>query len=279
MIGIKANAHDFYLGNIYYKFIDNQTAVAVTYEDSYNDPDDEVYSGAVTIPSSVTYNGRTYSVKAIGDEAFKNCPTLTSITIPSSVTSIGYRAFYYCSGLATITIPNSVTSIGGQAFSSTAWYQNKSDGLVYAGKVAYRYKGTMPSNTSITLTSGTKGIAGEAFWNCSGLKSITIPNTVTNIGDQAFYGCTSLTDPTIPSSVVSIGARAFQGCTSLVEMVIPNSVTSIGEYAFNSSGLNVITLPNSISTIEHATFAWCLVLVTMRFPNVPIFQVLIFLIL
>ena len=62
---------------------------------------------SVTIPDSVT---------SIGDFAFRGCSGLTSITIPDSVTSIGNQAFYYCSALTSITIGNGVTSIGSQAF-------------------------------------------------------------------------------------------------------------------------------------------------------------------
>ena len=79
-----------------------------------------------------------------------------------------------------------MTRIGSEAFDGTAWFNNQSDGLVYAGKVAYRYKGTMAAGTHITIEEGTLGIADVAFFDCSGLTSVTIPNSVTNIGDGAF---------------------------------------------------------------------------------------------
>ncbi len=58
------------------------------------------------------------SVTSIGDEAFYDCDSLTTITIPDSVTSIGEYAFLHCSNLTSITIPASVTSIGYNAFRS-----------------------------------------------------------------------------------------------------------------------------------------------------------------
>jgi len=188
---------------------------------------------SVTIPNSVT---------SIGSCAFSGCSGLTSLSIPNGVTTIGSYAFQNCSGLTSIEIPNSVTSIGSYAFDGTAWYNNQPEGLVYIGKVAYKYKGTMPKNTVIDLEEGTLGIAGDAFYNCSGLTFITIPNSVTSIGYYAFSGCSGLTSVTIGNSVTSIGSYAFDGCSGLTSVTIPGSVTSIGEYAFYyCSGLKEIT--------------------------------------
>ena len=75
------------------------------------------YSGEVVIPESVEFKGVTHSVTSIGDNAFRYCSGLTSVTIGSGVTSIGEWAFAYCDGLTSVTIPNSVTSIGDWAFS------------------------------------------------------------------------------------------------------------------------------------------------------------------
>ncbi len=73
------------------------------------------YSGKVTIPSTVTYNGTTYTVTGIGRNAFRE-QSVSSVSIPNSVTSIGYASFYKCSSLTSVNIPNSVTSIDSYAF-------------------------------------------------------------------------------------------------------------------------------------------------------------------
>ena len=183
----------------------------------------------------------------IAGSAFPN--GLTAIDIPNSVTNIGDNAFFNCSGLTTITIPNSVTSIGVDAFYGTGWYDNQPDGLVYAGKVAYKYKGTMPDNTSITIEDGTVGITESAFSGCSGLTSITIPNGVT-----------------------SIERSTFQYCENLTSVEIPNSVTSIGFYAFSYSGLTSITIPSSMMSIGLEAFEGCSSLMSVSIPNANIGQ-------
>ena len=68
------------------------------------------------IPSQITYKGISYNVTSIGDSAFWQCSSMTSIKLPSSVTSIGDSAFWQCSGLISVEIPSSVTSIGARAF-------------------------------------------------------------------------------------------------------------------------------------------------------------------
>ena len=150
----------------------------------------EVFIGCSSLTSVTISN----SVTCIGLSMFMDCESLTNVSIPNSVTTISPWAFKGCSSLVTINIPNSVTSIGELAFDGTAWFENQPDGLVYAGLVAYKYKGTMPSGTSINLRNGTLGIAGSAFSGCSELASVTIPTSVISIGYEAFSGCSNLNE-------------------------------------------------------------------------------------
>ncbi len=181
----------------------------------------------VTIPNSVT---------EIGWSAFDGCTALTSVTIPNSVTKIGSGAFEGCTGLTSVTIPNSVTKIGGSAFEDTPWYNNQPDGVVYIGKVAYKFKGEMGSGTAINIKKGTVSISDWAFEGCTGLTSVTIPNSVTTIGSSAFRGCTGLTSVTIGNSVTEIGVSAFYGCTGLKTVYSLNPVPPVikSESTFDS---------------------------------------------
>lgn len=236
---------------------------------------------SITIPDSVTSIGTSAfenckglssvfisnGVTSIGNSAFDNCNSLTNITIPNSITNIGAFAFNNCTKLTSLTIPNSVTSIGRDAFMSTAWYIAQPDGNVYAGKVYYKFKGTLAPNTIISIKDGTKGIAGGAFEDCTGLTSVTIPDSVTNIGDDAFLRCTGLKSITIPDGVKSIGVKTFRDCENLVKVNIPDSATSIGNYAFYNCGLTSITIPNNVTKIGYEAFFKCKKLSSITINN------------
>ena len=201
------------------------------------------------IPSSVT---------SIGQYAFSYCTSLTSIVIPDSVTSIGNSAFYYCSSLSSVTIPNSVTSIVRGAFLTTPFGNNLPNGEIYLGSCYYKYKGTMPSNTSIAIKDGTKSICDNAFQNCTSLTSVTIPDSVTHIGDNAFSSCSGVTSVTIPDSVTHIGDSAFYACKSLTSVIIPDGVTEIGALTFyNCTSLTSIVIPDTVTSISDNAFQGC----------------------
>ena len=245
-------AHDFEVNGIYYKILTDKTnEVAVTFRGKWVSEYDE-YSGSVTIPSTVTYSGKTYSVTSIGKSAFNECENLTSITIPNSVTEIGEYAFEDCSGLTSITIPNSVTEIGDRAFSDCSGLTSPVYNAHCFAFMPTSYKG------AYTIPEGIKQIAGGAFDECKSLTSISIPNSVTSIGDYAFAWCSGLTSITIPNSVTSIGEWAFEVCISLTSVTIPNSVTSIGWGAFNGClSLTSVTIPNSVTSIGDYAFTAC----------------------
>lgn len=267
----KSSAHDIEVKNadgvtIYYKYNSKKTELAVTYQGkSYYDGSS--YAGNVAIPESVTYNGNTYPVTSISNNAFTACSGLTEITIPNSVTSISFNAFSGCSGLTDIAIPNSVTSIGSDAFA----YCSGLTEVTIPNSVTSISSSTFAdcsSLTSITIPNGLKSIGDQAFSFCTSLKEITIPNSVTSIGKYAFAACKSLTEMPIGSGIASISEYIFVGCTGLTKITIPSSVTSIGEGAFSSCyGLTEATIGNGVTTIGNYAFSDCTSLTNVTIGN------------
>ena len=200
---LAAGAIDFEVDNLRYSVNSDNTSVTVT-----TPAEGKTYSGDITIPGSVANNGVTYSVTAIGDDAFQDCTELTSVVMPNSVTSIGEYAFDYCRKLKSVVMPNSVTSIGNGAF-------------LYCSAL-----------TSVSLPENLTSIGNSCFRWCYGLKEVDIPASVTKIGDAAFDDC-SLTKVVIPNSVTTIGEGAFQNCSNLPRVTIPKSVTYLDLQAFS----------------------------------------------
>ena len=189
------------------------------------------------------------TITSIGTHAFKDCSGLTYMDIPDGVTSIGVSAFENCNNISEIIIPNSVTSIGVDAFTGTEWYNSKPNGLVYAGKLAYKYKGEMPANTTIIVNDGTVGIVSKAFDGCSNMTSIIIPNSVTSIGSSAFRGCSSLTSVALPDGLEKMEYGLFENCPLLTCLNIPNNVTYIETGFTKGSSLDKVAIGSGIQKL------------------------------
>ena len=211
--GIYANSNTIIIDSVKYRLNDDYTAQVISYSGT---PEN------ITIPESVTYEGVTFKVTSIGSSAFKDCTSLTSITIPNSVESIGDNAFQNCTSLTSVTIPNSVESIGDNSFQNCT------------------------SLTSITIPDSVISIASYVFNGCSKLKKIEIPDSVTYIGSKAFDGTafyntvknwedgvlycgnhlisakSDVTKITVKASTVSIAAGALDNCKSLEKINVLN---------------------------------------------------------
>ena len=262
---IHVAAYDFMVNGLCYNV--NYDGKTVTLTSNYSSGRNySSINGILNIPSSVYYQGTSYSVTIIGTGAFVTCDGLTSIIIPNSVTTIGEYAFEDCKNLDSIFMPNSITDIRLGAF-------RRCVGLYH-----------------ITIPNTIRYIGDQAFSGCN-LSDITIPNSVTKISGNPFINCTRLKNieiaqdnavydsrnncnaiiktetntlligcknSAIPNSITAIGEGAFSNCTGLTSITISNSVTSIGDEAFyNCSGLKNVTIGKSVTFIGNKAFKGC----------------------
>lgn len=238
-------AYDFEANGIYYSITDQDAAtVSVT-------AGDDKYSGDVTIPASVSHDGKSFAVTAIGGNAFQACSDLTSVVMPEGIEAIGNYAFSGCANLAAIVIPKSVRQLGREAFSHCA------------------------SLAAVTFSEGLETVGTAAFISCISLTSITIPASVTSIGERAFASCSGLTAIEVREGNKNYDSRG--GCNAIVRTasntlvagcqstVIPEGIESIGSDAFYScSGLTSVTIPASVTSIGDLAFMGCIGLVSVK---------------
>lgn len=186
-------------------------------------------TGNLVIPSSVTYNGKSYKVISIGSYSFSGSD-ITSVKFPFSVTTIGEGAFKYCSSLATVTLSNSVSSIGKYAFDACFGLTSISIPSSVTSIESYAFdscynlaKAEFASIESLCKiefggsNSNPIGCAHNLWIAGEEIKDLVIPEGITSIGNSQFAGCQGLTSVKIPSSVIKIGRNVFNGCLGLTK--------------------------------------------------------------
>ena len=257
MVCTKVSAYDAEIDGICYDFSESGATVVSGI----------AYEGEVTIPETVSHNGKNYDVIAIGFNAFVNCRNLSTVNLGRNVTSIGEQAFWGCSGLTTINIPDNVTSIGYTAFANCTSLTaiNIPNSVISIGYSAFSCSGL----TAVDIPSSVESIGFSAFAGCSSLSTISIRNSVISIGLDAFAGCTSLTsvifhcteigswfqriesikDIVIGEEVTSITDAAFLGCSGITNITLPEGIKTIGGSAFKGTGLTTLTIPSTVTQI------------------------------
>lgn len=225
----------------------------------------------VILPSTIS----SWPVTKIGEDAFQDNTTITSVTIPDSVTEIGSNAFADCTNLTSVNYKGDWSKLTIQ--SGNPAVQDAANEQLFDFKftpdntavIVTRYNGTA---ADVTIPSRYQGkpvttIGHAAFFN-SAVTSVTIPDSVTSISDEAFINCPKLTNISIPNSVTYIGFSAFSSCTSLKSITLPSSLSFIsGALFLGCSQLTTIHIPVSVTSIGNNAFADCPSLMTVTYPG------------
>lgn len=233
----------------------------------------------------------------IGNEAFKECDRITSVTIPDSITNIGDYAFYGCVNIQDIIIPDSVIEIGCYAFSSCSNLISVKIGnsVSYIGDHAF-YNCT--NLKTIDVHDGLIDIGVDAFENIYCKDKVSVVNNegywykysfyignnlVATINDQARGQCiregtvnicsygfeqVPIKSLSIPSSVIKISKHAFESCQfTSVDFDAGSKLKEIGDYAFESCyNLSTAVIPDSVESIGKGIFKNC-DLFSVSLPN------------
>jgi hypothetical protein len=231
------------------------------------------YTNAFSPPYTVLTNSDATGWTSIGDNAFA-WTAITSIAIPASVMSIGNNAFNDCASLTTVTFAaNSVLdSIGNSAFFYTALTSIIIPASVTEiGNSAFYLAASL---ASVTIAGSGLLTIGNSVFRSTALTSIVIPASVTEIGYNAFYACTSLASVTFIESTnsatgITIGTDAFHTTIALASVfiksdqdiknssgtVITTDIGTTGSF-FGSPGGTVIRLCWSKSDLVSAVGLW-----------------------
>ena len=244
-ITVNASEDELTYGDFQYKIEDDNSCTITDYDGM---------ASSLSIPSAI--NGHT--VKQIDTGALSDNRIITSVTIPNGVTTIGFSAFNGCIKLEKIKFSSNLDTVCENAFNNTKWFNNQSNGLVYVGKVAYKYKGDMPRNTKITVKSDTVSISESAFKDCANLTDILIPSSVKHIDKYAFYNCQGLTKLNFNDGIERIENDAFGSCEKLTSVNFSETLKSIGAFAFvECKKLSEITIPQSVTSVGEYAFSGC----------------------
>ncbi len=247
--GAKANGSE--AGMFNYKVLDENAKTAAII--GYNKTG---LGGEITLPSTYTKDGVTYTVTTVAADAFNgggnNSNTdaealskITKVTVPASITNVEARGFNY---------------VG--RYMTRAW--NLEEIVFEAENVTFGTAalGSNPKLTSVTLPSGMTEITASMFAKDTALAALTIPATVTKVGKLAFEGCTALRNVTFQSETAPemendsgmYGGYPFKGCQSLVLNVPGVETYSEAWDAMLSAGIDLagdITLKGPGGTVAY----------------------------
>ena len=219
----------------------------------------ENYDGKYKYPDRKSYTipdeieGMT--VTAIGDKAFSDCSGLTEIKIPKTVTKIGEHAFAYCNKLAKINLPEKLESIGDEAFIACSSLKNITIPDSVTETSGNPFTGLESGKIKIGKKHPVFEIRGDALIN---------KQTQTMV---SYLGKKKATVYTVPDGVVSIGRKAFS-CSGLQSVTLPETVVEIGELCFEQClDLESVSLPESLERIGDRAFEYCTKMKSIYLPG------------
>ena len=197
-------------------------------------------------------------------------PSNTVINVKDGTRIITGFCFADCSNLVDVNIPDSVINVGGNAFRDTAWLNNKENGIVYIGKVAYCYKGKIDNDSVLYLKNDTIGVA-DGFYPekevLDGDMDVVLPESLICVGSYAFgridlhgLGSSSLKSINLPSNLKYICSEGFSYCSEAKgSLSISKSVEYIGDKAFYNCGFNTIKVNNKDCIVMEKAFGYDLI--------------------
>ncbi|MBQ3018636.1 MAG: leucine-rich repeat domain-containing protein [Clostridia bacterium] len=205
----------------------------------------------VNIPETVTYEGVTYTVTELVQNAFSgnNWPgnkKIKEVTVPSTVGKIGTHCFRNCTTLEKITIK----AAGGEfSFTNAEFYGCTSLKTVdfseaYGLRSMGQYLFTNCPLETVLLPEGLEEIASNVFSGQTKITEIKLPSTLKKISGKQAFSSTAFTSIVLPTGLTALGNNIFQA-SQLESIVIPASVQTVGEHCFNStSKLKYVVIAN-----------------------------------
>lgn len=196
------------------------------------------------------------SISVIPRYAFYNCTALNTLVLSNTLETINNYAFCGCTALTSFTIPSSVKYIYRTSFAQSGWWSNQTDTIMYKNNICIGYKTTEPTG-SVSIISGTRVIAADAFGSCTGITSMSLPNSLKVINNSAFNYCSGLHSLTIPSSVEYIGldtvgnSGIYSDAAEHTFLVLSDCVVG-----YKGSQTGRITLPSTTRLISSQAFAF-----------------------
>lgn len=220
----------FVVSDIAYKTIGDSSVVVSTKDDNYSAL--ALRDSTLNIPSTVSYNGKKYQVKAVSEGAFAYCCGIRNVDIGEGVEEISDAAFAGCANLRKITIPASMRKLGKYIFAYC---------LNLSAITVDRNNGEFDSREDCNAIITKRG--NRLVYGCNGTK---IPKSVEIINDYAFHGCT-IESVAIPEGVAWIRPYAFFDCHFLRSVRLSSTVSCVDEWSFcNCPNIFSITVdPNN----------------------------------